>query len=1214
MLSNPMKEPKPKKASSENIGSAGLRAPAKGESSSGDFVPDQADATLLGDSSAPPADPGADQSDATLAGEPATPGARRPRLSELFPKQTELQAGDVFGGRFEILGVLGEGGMGTVYKATDRQVDHVVALKLIRPEMAAHPAILARFKQELLTARQVTHKNVIRIHDLSEVDGVKFITMEFVEGCDLRQLLIENGKLPPEQAVEIVRQVCLALDAAHSAGVIHRDLKPQNIMKDKQGRILVMDFGLARSLESGGMTQTGALMGTMEYMSPEQALGKHLDGRSDLFTVGLIFYELLTGKMPFKADTAVASLLKRNQERAQPATELDASIPRALSDIVSKCMERDLNLRYQTAQEILADLDAWQGHRPTSASFVQPTLTPTREIPWKWITVCGLAVAVVFGGWVARSKLTSKTATKAVAGPEVSLAILPFRNGSGDAGLDWLGPSLADMLSTDVGQSAHLRTISPDRLHQVLSDLQISPGTAIDPSTVGRIAEFSTADTVVWGQYAKFGDHIRIDATLRDLKHDRTIPVKAEAANQNTLIPAIAQLAQTIQQNLSLSTDVLQELRAKSFHPSSNSLQALRNYHEGLELERQGNHLEAAKRFAASVQADPAFALGYSELGQTYSNLRNDDKAEQYSRKAVDLSATLPAPERYLIQANYARVTNDYRKAIESYENLEKVSPEDVDVHFHLGVLYESTGAYDKARVELAKVLALDPKHVDALLAAGRVEIKSNNPKGSLDYLNRGLILAVELDNPDGKATILNALGAAYEQLEKPDEAMRNYEESLAIKRSLGQKPGIALTLGNIARVQASLGKPEEAYKSYQGAVTLQREIGDKKGLGVTLNNLGELYRERSRYDEALKAYKESLQIQRDVGNEDNQAICLNNIGDVYLAKGQSSDALTYYERALDLRKKANIPAQVGESLHNLAEASLKAGDYGQSLDYHLKALDLFRSSGDKNGAAIQSYSMGTIFEYQGRYGAALKSKEDALKTFRELKDRGFWMAEILSGYGNSLSEVGRYDEAQKNLTEAMSLAKELQNKTLIAQILNFQGDTFYYRGDLKAAADLFAQAVAASSGEIEKEMVLLSKFNAAKCAVEEKRYQAALAPLKAVVKDADAVGLKYISTEATLALAEALLNTRQYPAAKRELEGSLNTSEKLGLQALLARSHYLLGRTIELSGSKGAAEAAPHYATAKHMLDAIRQESGSDAILKRQDLTAISAQPGGLP
>jgi tetratricopeptide (TPR) repeat protein len=217
-------------------------------------------------------------------------------------------------------------------------------------------------------------------------------------------------------------------------------------------------------------------------------------------------------------------------------------------------------------------------------------------------------------------------------------------------------------------------------------------------------------------------------------------------------------------------------------------------------------------------------------------------------------------------------------------------------------------------------------------------------------------------------------------------------------------------------------------------------------------------------------------------------------------------------------------------------------------------------------------------------------------------------MAEILSGYGNSLSQVGRYDEARKNLTEAMTLARELQNKTLIAQILNFQGDTFFYRGDIKSAADLFAQALAATSGNVEKDVVLLSKLNSAKCVVEEKRSQAAIAPLKALVREADAAGLKHISTEAALVLAEALLNTHQYPAAGKELETTLRTSEKLGLQTLLARSHNLLGRTLELSGS-GSAEAAPHYAAARRILETIRQESGSDGILKRQDLRSISSQ-----
>jgi serine/threonine protein kinase len=277
--SDRMEEYKPKKARPEISGPAGSRVPVKGDSTPSDVPREEEGATFVGGPSTPPIDSNAAASDVTYLDPSPTPAAGKPRLSNIFPKQNQLQTGDVLGGRFEILDVLGEGGMGTVYKALDREVDLIVALKLIRPEMAVNPAILARFKQELLTARQVTHRNVIRIHDLSEVDGVKFSTMEFVEGRDLRKLLLDQGKLSAEQAVEIIRQVCLALEAAHSAGVIHRDLQPQNIMQDKQGRILVMDFGLARSLASEGMTQTGALMGTIEYMSPEQAMGKHLDGR-----------------------------------------------------------------------------------------------------------------------------------------------------------------------------------------------------------------------------------------------------------------------------------------------------------------------------------------------------------------------------------------------------------------------------------------------------------------------------------------------------------------------------------------------------------------------------------------------------------------------------------------------------------------------------------------------------------------------------------------------------------------------------------------------------------------------------------------------------------------------------------------------------------------------------------------------------------------------
>src|ERR1700756_2923943 len=240
------------------------------------------------------------------------PPAGASKASPVGPTSTVglllLQPGTVLGNRYEIIQILGEGGMGAVYKAKDIELGRVIALKVIRPELASNPEILQRFKQELVLARQVTDRNIIRIFDLGEADGIRFITMEYVEGTSLYQVLQEQGKLPVKEAAEIVEQVLSGLKAAHREGVIHRDLKPGNIMRDPQGRILVMDFGLARSLAGDGMTRTGTMMGTMEYMSPEQAQAKELDARSDIFTSGLICYELLTGKMPYHANRVLAGL------------------------------------------------------------------------------------------------------------------------------------------------------------------------------------------------------------------------------------------------------------------------------------------------------------------------------------------------------------------------------------------------------------------------------------------------------------------------------------------------------------------------------------------------------------------------------------------------------------------------------------------------------------------------------------------------------------------------------------------------------------------------------------------------------------------------------------------------------------------------------------------------------------------------------------------
>jgi serine/threonine protein kinase len=342
----------------------------------------------------------------------------------------QLSPGASIGSRYEIVRLLGQGGMGAVYQAHDKELDRQVAIKVIRADMAANPEILRRFKQELILARQITHKNVIRIFDLGQADGIKFITMEYIEGENLQSVLRRKKKLEPTEAASILAQVCRALEAAHNEGVIHRDLKPQNIMLDKTGRAYVMDFGIARSMLGDGMTQTGALIGTPDYMSPEQAKGQSLDGRSDFFSAGIIFYEMLSGQVPFDADTTMGKLWKRTNEPARPLDELDKTIPRPLSDIVRKCLEIDPQKRFASAGDLLQRIEVWQGPGPgTRVVTLSAAALPSYA---KW-AVAGLAVVVIAGGLYIRSKISAPPT-----GPHapVTLLIADFDNKTGDSVFD----------------------------------------------------------------------------------------------------------------------------------------------------------------------------------------------------------------------------------------------------------------------------------------------------------------------------------------------------------------------------------------------------------------------------------------------------------------------------------------------------------------------------------------------------------------------------------------------------------------------------------------------------------------------------------------------------------------------------------------------------------------------------------------------------------
>jgi len=1164
-----------------------------------------------------PAIPKSDSSDAMTMAEPRGSGASSPP-HPIFSSigATVFHEGEVLGGRYEIQKLLGMGGMGAVYQARDREVERVVGLKVIRPDLAGDAAILARFKQELILARQVTHKNIIRIYDLNEADGVKFITMEFIEGEDLRTILVRDGKLSPEKAASIMVQVCAGLQAAHSEGVIHRDLKPSNIMCDAAGRVVVMDFGLARTVQGDGMTRTGMMVGTMEYMSPEQAMGKDLDSRSDQFALGLIFYELLSGFMPYHAESAIASLVKRTQERAVPLAEVDSTIPPELSLIVGKCLEPDPAARFASMQELIDEIEIWQGKkRRTGQSVIAPPLpkpAPAKRFPLKWLAAGGAAVVVLAAGtyFAVRPSRTQQVAPDAgpqvVKGPVMSVAVAPFYNGSGDASLDWTGATISDNLISDIGQSAHLHLISSGRVQDVLHDLRISPKAEMDASTMRDIKEATGAETVISGQLVKMGDQFRINATVHDLKNGRDTPVTTDVASMKELPKAVATLATQIREKLATTPDILKELQASSQHVLTDSVSALQAYEEGLRLARAGDNVKAAAKFETATTEDPKFAMAFAKLAQTYSKLGNDGKAQQASRTAVDLSSNLPAGDRYLIEANHARIMHETDKAIAAYENLTKVSPGDTDAQFALALLYEGAARFDDARKRLDKVLAADPKYVDALYVRGRIEIRDDKPDAALDFLNTGLSLAIKLDNKPEKGNILNALGLAYRDLGKPEDALSSLQQALEIRQSIGDERGTLLTLSNIAGIQDRLGNSKAALSNYQAAIDLAKKIGDKDGLALNSMNLGAFYFDHGNYDEALTLTKQALQIYRETGDKANQAQCLNNIGSALDNKGQYQDALTNFDQAYQIADQLKLQDTATEALRNSAEMNFQLGQYETAQSQFLKALNASQAAGDKTMVALDSSSMGALFAAQGQYDKALGALGDAVKGLQQVKDNTWYSVETMARYGDVLSAVGRGEEGQKYIDDALKLAAQVKVRpTTNAEALNSLGDSYFYRGDYASARQQYQKALQAAGKTLTGQR-LRAQLGLARSDVEQGRAQAAAPALKKIMQDASSIGLKALSVQASIFYAQALLATNHPDAARQQLEDALGQAEGLGMRIELARAQYLLGKVLTLTGKPN--EAASHYAAVAQILQSLSKQDGAGHILDRPDLKDMSA------
>jgi serine/threonine protein kinase/tetratricopeptide (TPR) repeat protein len=621
--------------------------------------------------------------------------------------------GVILGGRYEILKTVGEGGMGAVYQARDRELGRLVALKVIRPELASNPDILQRFKQEILLASKVTDRNIIRIYDLGDADGVKFITMEYVEGEDLRSLLKRQGKLAPAEAVAIMEQVASGLVAAHREGIIHRDLKPGNIMRDSQGRVLVMDFGLARSLGGDGLTRTGMMLGTMEYMSPEQAQGKELDARSDIFTVGLILYELLTGIMPFQAESAIASLLKRTQQRAIPVSDIDRNIPGVLSNIVSKCLERDAALRYKDAGELMSDLRAWQGKSASSKVSVTSAglwMNRVREVSWSRIAIVAVLLIATMGGvaWYASRRAHPGAVT---AHTPVSVLVADFQNNTSDSLFD---ETLEPMVNVALEGASFINAYNRGSARKLAQKLP-TPTDKLDENAARLVAVSQGLGAVVTGSLSRHGDGYALALQALDARSGGAIArAEVSATNKDELLLAVPKAVAPIRKALGDTTPESVQLAASKGTFVSSSAEAVHQLGVGEELQSVGKMQEAFQSFSKAAELDPNLARAYAGMASVASGLGHSQDAEKYAKLAMEHLDRITERERYSVRGLYYITTENWQKCIEEYSELTKQYPVSNIGHLNLALCSARSLNMEKAMEEARRGLEITPKDVMA--------------------------------------------------------------------------------------------------------------------------------------------------------------------------------------------------------------------------------------------------------------------------------------------------------------------------------------------------------------------------------------------------------------------------------------------------------------------------------------------------------------------
>jgi eukaryotic-like serine/threonine-protein kinase len=1043
---------------------------------------------------------------------------------------------------YRVLEKIGAGGMGVVYRAHDEQLDRDVALKVLPSGMLADENARRRFRREAMALAKLNHPHVGAVHEFGQQDGVDFLVMELVTGVSLDAKLAA-GPLPETEVLRLGAQLADGLEAAHSQGIVHRDLKPGNLRLTNDGRLKILDFGLAQWTQpedTTAITETLSkvehVSGTVPYMAPEQLRGQKADARTDIYSAGAVLYEMVTGKRPFPNVSGPPLIGAILEQQPAPPSSHNHRVSPALQSIVIKALDKDPNRRYQSAKELRVDLERL-------SSGVAPLHHQRPRRVWIWpaagvLAVIAILAAVNVGGW--RERLLRSTPRPAANAPAVnsrrSVAVVGFKNLSGKTDQAWISTALAEMLTTELAAGEQLRTVPGENVARMKLDLSLGDEDSYGYETLGRIRKHLGSDLIVVGSYLALGKDsggkIRLDFRVQDAVAGETLTAVSETGTENELLDLVSRTGADLRGKLGVGeVSAAQASDVKAALPANAG--AARLYAEGLAKLRVFEALEARDLLQRAVAADAKHAPSHSALAGAWSALGYDAKAQEEAKQAFDLSSNLSREEKLFIEGRYRELKRDWPKAIEIYRTLWGFFPDNLDYGLRLANTQTAAGQGKDALITLDALHKLPPPAGDD----ARIDLMEAKAAGSLGDFKRQQSVAA------------NAVAKGRAQGARLVVAQALLSEGLASERQ---------------------GLTDPASASFAEARQLFTAAGDQQGAAQALEYSGDVLYDKGDFPNAQKAFEGALAVFRQIGAQQSTSIALNRMGNAFYEQGRLEEAKTYYEQTLKIDRETDSKAGIAGGLGNLANVLDSMGDLQGARRMNEEGLQVFTSVGDKRGMASTLANLGAVLEEMGDLDNAKKRYEEALEMHRETAHRrgeGY----AIFGIGDVLMAQGDLAEARKRSEQALAIRQQMGEAGNVAQSQLQLATLSLEEGKPADAEKLAGDAAAEFEKDKSPELEAIAYAVVARALLQQNK----LGEAQKAAGQATALSQKTTTRaprfEAALSNARAMAETGKATEALKTLETMQADAMHLGFLPYEFEARLALGE-IEMKSGKTAA------------------------------------------